>query len=307
MKKIFAYSLLLISLPFLQNCSPDQANASSKRNTLKVESKGITIENKIPQHKDFGDHWYQGLAELTSYKLEQSRYGEIHEGHAVLVFVTEDFLKNKQVKFEGRQEANDEVVKVLKLNFTRKFNTGVYPYSLMTSTFSPIQADKPLKISSTMQEWCGQTFMQINQKSDGFNGVSHSYFQSEADTKLSLPKEVFFEDDLWIWLRKDPKSLPTGNIQVVPGMQFLRMSHREAKTYEANAKLADGVYTVNYPSLGRTLKINFSSKFPFEINSWTESDSRLTTKATKIESIMLDYWSRNGLNDKVYREKLGLK
>jgi hypothetical protein len=307
MKKIIAYSLLLVFLPFLQNCSPDKANASSKKGIPKADSKEIKIVNKIPQHEKFGSHWYQGLAELTSYKLEQSRYGEIHEGHAVLIFVTEDFLKNKQVKFEGRTEPGDEIVKVLKLNFTRKFNTGVYPYSLMTSTFSPIRANKPLKISSTMQEWCGQTFMQINQKSESFEGISHSYFQSEADAEFSLPKETIFEDDLWIWLRKAPKTLPTGNIKVIPGMQFLRMRHKEAKAYDAVAKLADGVYTVNYPSLGRTLEINFSKKFPFEISSWTESDTRLTTKATKMESIMLDYWSRNSVNDKLYREKLRLK
>ncbi len=307
MKKILAYSLLLVSLPFLQNCSPDKATANSKKEATKTDSKEIEIENKIPQHEKFGSHWYQGLAELTSYKLEQSRYGEIHEGYAVLIYVTEDFLKNKQVKFEGRNESGDEVVKVLKLNFTRKFNTGVYPYSLMTSTFSPIRANKPLKITSTMQEWCGQTFMQINQKANGFSGISHSYFQSESDAEFSIQEETIFEDDLWIWLRKNPESLPIGNIKVVPGMQYLRMIHKETKSYEANAKLADGVYTVNYPSLQRTLEINFSTQFPFEINSWTESDARLTTKATKMESIMLDYWSKNSVNDKVYREKLGLE
>ncbi|MDP7238046.1 MAG: hypothetical protein QGI34_15090, partial [Candidatus Latescibacteria bacterium] len=39
----------------------------------------------------FGDYWYQGKAEITSYTLKQARYGEIHDGHVVLIFVTEDF------------------------------------------------------------------------------------------------------------------------------------------------------------------------------------------------------------------------
>ena len=39
----------------------------------------------------FGDYWYQGKAELASYDLNQSRYGEIRNGHAVLIFLTEDF------------------------------------------------------------------------------------------------------------------------------------------------------------------------------------------------------------------------
>ena len=83
--------------------------------------------------------WFRGKAEVTRYELRQARYGQVHEGDAVLVFVTEDFLADKQVKKEhGKGKAGP----VLKLNFTKKFNTGIYPYSLMTSTFTDINFDE---------------------------------------------------------------------------------------------------------------------------------------------------------------------
>ena len=42
---------------------------------------------------DFSSYWYDGKAELTSYSLVQNRYGELHKGHAVMVYVSEDFSK----------------------------------------------------------------------------------------------------------------------------------------------------------------------------------------------------------------------
>ena len=76
---------------------------------------------------DFDAYWYQGKAEITSYRLEQARYGEIHPGHAVLVFVTEDFSRTKQVKLDNPRAAGNDAVKILKLNATKKFNTGSTP------------------------------------------------------------------------------------------------------------------------------------------------------------------------------------
>ena len=67
-----------------------------------------------PPAADFGAYWYQGKAEITSYTLEQARYGEIHSGHAVLVYVTEDFSRGKQVKLDRPQAAGAEAVKILK-------------------------------------------------------------------------------------------------------------------------------------------------------------------------------------------------
>src|SRR5690606_11223144 len=67
----------------------------------------------------FSSYWHQGKAEISSYQLDQSRYGRNHDGKAVLIFVTEDFSKNKQVKLENPQPDSRDAINVLKLNYSR--------------------------------------------------------------------------------------------------------------------------------------------------------------------------------------------
>ncbi len=91
-----------------------------------------------PDAQAFEGYWSKGQAEITSYVLDQSRYGEIHPGNAVLIFVTEDFSRSRQVKLDRPERAGEDRARVLKLNLTKKFATGVYPYSLMSSVFTPL-------------------------------------------------------------------------------------------------------------------------------------------------------------------------
>ena len=46
------------------------------------------------------NYWTQGKAEVNVYELSQNRYKENHSGNVVSIFVTEDFLTEKQVKNE---------------------------------------------------------------------------------------------------------------------------------------------------------------------------------------------------------------
>ena len=171
----------------------------------------------------FGTYWYQGKAEITSYALEQARYGEIHKGHAVLIYVTEDFSGKKQVKLDRPEAAGDDRVKVLKLNFTKKFSTGLYPYSMMTSVFSPVGDPRPLKVTTSSQEWCGHTFTQLNRIRDGYKVRQLSYFESEGDETTTFENAVT-EDGLWTAIRLDPSGLPTGKIELIPGSMYLRLA-----------------------------------------------------------------------------------
>ncbi len=52
-------------------------------------------EDAVPPTETFKQTWYAGKAELSTYNLQQARYGEIRNGEAVLIFVTEDFSTNK--------------------------------------------------------------------------------------------------------------------------------------------------------------------------------------------------------------------
>lgn len=150
-----------------------------------IKKEVSTKADETQNNQKFNKYWYKGKAEITSYKLTQARYGEIYEGTAVNIFVTEDFLPQKQVKADYQNKKN---VPVLKLNSTKKFVTGIYPYSLMTSTFSPINMNKKaIKVTFSAQEWCGNTFVQLNNR-ENYKVDFHSYFESNADRKLALKR-----------------------------------------------------------------------------------------------------------------------
>jgi len=53
---------------------------------------------KKPLSEDFKQYWYAGDAEITSYRLKQARYGELWDGNAVLIYVTEPFLPENKSK-----------------------------------------------------------------------------------------------------------------------------------------------------------------------------------------------------------------
>ena len=70
----------------------------------------------------------------------------------------------------------------------------------MTSLFTRLGQTKPLaKITTSVQEWCGQAYSQLNRK-ENLEIASHSYFEGEADEKLSL-QEILTEDEIWNWIR----------------------------------------------------------------------------------------------------------
>lgn len=274
-----------------------------------------------PVDPGFGNYWYQGQAELTSYVLEQARYGEMRSGRAVLIFVTEDFSASKQVKLDNPARADANPVKVLKLNLTKQFNTGIYPYSMMTSVFTPIYGREhphTLKVTTSSQEWCGHTFTQFNLKGDTYHIQHHSYFESEGEQALDLDR-VLLEDEIWNRIRIDPATLPTGDIRIIAGTMYQRLAHTPFQVEAARASLeAAGVevmtYTLTYPAQNRTLSIRFRKAFPHEIEGWEDTHTsgfgdnvrRLTTRATRDRSMMLDYWNRNRTVDDTLRAALNL-
>lgn len=305
------YFILSLFIGLIYSCKNQEPQQSSKIETIsETEDTNVAYKETFVPSEEFKSYWYSGKAEITSYKLEQARYGELRDGTAVLVYVTEDFLPEKQVKADNYNKSN---IPVLKLNATKNFNTGIYPYSIMQSTFYPVDNTKhALKVTCSVQEWCGQVYSQLNNRSQ-FEIKSHSYFESEADQNFSLDKTIL-ENELWTQLRIDPTSLPKGTLEIIPSFEFIRLKHIELKAYKAIAELNKGSYQITYPYLHRTLIINFNSNFPYEITDWEETYKDgygeqaqiLTTKATKLKTINSAYWSKNRNSDEVLRETLQL-
>ena len=293
----YLFSLLLL-LNF--SCKNDPSIQVSK------EPKEIQKEKRVLS-QPFKQYWYNGTAEITSYSLTQSRYGELRTGEAVLVYVTEDFLPNIQVKANIRTDSSEAV---LKLNSLKRFYTGVYPYSIMQSVFTPVkQKSSALKVSSSVQEWCGHTFKQINNK-DVFHITSHSYFQGEADENFKL-KKGFLENDIWTKLRINPKELPEGKFKMIPSLEYITLKHKTLKYYDAIGCITDSTYSLVYPDLERFLQITFEEDFPYQIREWEEhykrNDSNFITKAKVNKTLNIPYWSLNKVKDSIYMGKLNLK
>ncbi len=252
----------------------------------------------------FSSYWYNATAEITSYSLQMERYGEMRDGTAVLIYVTEDFLADEQVKANRKDETT---IPILKLNSTKNFMTGIYPYAMMSSTFYPVlEESHALKVSTSIQEWCGITYAQINNRNT-FEITSHSYFQNEADQNFNLEK-TWLEDEFWTLLRIDPAALPTGEITVIPSLEFTRLRHKTIKPMRAIGTFAEEEtmfsYSVHYPSLERTLTIWFEKEAPYVIEEWEEQIGEFTSTAVKINQIQEAYWNNTANSEEAMRENL---
>lgn len=317
MKNVTLFRLALPALLLFLVACQNQKSDSEKELALNDENTIEELAEKAPKKplsQEFKDYWYAGKAEITSYELEQARYGQIRKGTSVLIYVTEPFLPEKQVKADRSNPSN---VPVLKLNTTKNYLTGIYPYSVMSSTFYPVYDNQhAIKTSLSMQEWCGHVYSQINNR-ESFEFMSHSYFESEADQELSLEKAVM-ENEIWNKIRIHPEDLPVGDLKMIPSLEYIRLRHKEAKAYNATASLTEDremmSYSITYPELERTLTINFSSSFPHSIENWTEefrsgfgpNAKVLTTKAQKLKTLKTAYWGQNSNEDVVLRDSLGL-
>ncbi len=265
---------------------------------------------------EFKEYWYAGKAEVGSYNLSQSRYGEDRVGKAMMIFVTEDFSNSKQVKLDDPDKAGPDKVSVLKLNMTKNFVTGIYPYSMMLSAFTPVERNRnphTLKLSMSSQEWCGQAYSQLNLRHKNYVISNHSYFENEADEELNL-KVSWLEDELWNRIRLDPKSLPVGEVDIIPGLFFSRLNHVGLDREKATCTLEEAAdvitYLISYPTHQRSLAIAFEKTFPHRIRGWTEKQEQngktQITTATLDKLLITDYWTKNKNEFLYLRDSLGL-
>lgn len=271
-------------------------------------------ENHVKLSQETKAYWFSGEgAEITSYKLTQARYGELREGEAVTIFVSEPFSPSKNTKADGKYTDN---VSVLKCNFTKRFDTGIYPYTMMNSTFYPFENyDYSLKVSTTVAEWCGHVYMELRNKKK-FEIENHSYFEGESfDTEF--PKNLL-EDDFWSKIRLNPEAIVLGKQKMIPSFFYMRLLHKEAKAYDCEVSLNKNTtnkLVINYPGLNRKLEIEFEVNSPYNILGWKETypdgfDSNakmLETTGTLINSIRSKYWEKHSNSDHDLRKELGLK
>ncbi|NKI32078.1 septum formation inhibitor Maf [Croceivirga thetidis] len=319
MKRWIRFELLIILFALVvvgfEGCK--ERTVPNKELALNTEKDNSPLEKELPKKelsKEFKEYWYAGDAEITSYKLEQARYGELREGKSVLIYVTEPFLPEIQVKAD---QSNPSNIPVLKLNATKKYLTGIYPYSVMSSTFYPVYDNQhAIKTTFSMQEWCGHVYAQLNNR-ETFEFMSHSYFEGEADQELALNKAIL-ENEIWNKIRINPEGLPLGELEIIPSLEYFRTKHVPVQAFKAEASLKKegdtSTYTIAYNNTQRKLSITFSSSFPYQIEGWTEefksgygpSAKTLVSKGTKLKTLKTPYWRQNSNKFVALRDSLAL-
>ncbi|MGZ3427712.1 MAG: hypothetical protein ACXVCV_13735 [Polyangia bacterium] len=277
---------------------------------------------------EFWKYWADGKAELDGYALVEPRYGQPRDGTAVLIFVTEDFSDALRVKADPGKHDKADVAPVLKLNLVRDFQTGIYDYNTMTSTFLRTEPDgggAPFALAKTSfssQEWCGHVYMQWLPRGTRLVGTSHSYFDGEADAtpELELPPGGVVEDALPILVRGLRGDwLAPGATRKVPFLRSqlrTRLLHVPAKWGEATisrapasaeVKSALGAlraysYTVAETG-GDTITFTVEEAAPHRLLAWKSSSGE---SARILGSARLPYWTMHDNGGEKALKLLGL-
>jgi hypothetical protein len=270
----------------------------------------------------FWDTWGDGKAEIDHYSLTTPRYGQPRTGNAVLVFVTEDFTAGQTVKSDG---GHGDEYPVWKLNDVRHFQTGIYDYEVMTSTFLRVDGrtplGRPVKVSNSVQEWCGHAYAQFVPRAEVLDWTLHSYFDGEADQEreLSLPADGVFMDALpmlvrgWVGALVEPDGERT--MRGLPTLLHDRFTHVKpewsdlvvrASSMVNQATVPAGTFAVREVSAtqgGVTTTWQVEAASPYRIIAWSRTDGE---KAELIASQRLPYWTMNGQADEAALSGLGL-
>lgn len=300
-KKYFCFfNVLLCSILVL-------FTSCKKENT---QTKTLTASAHVVVDETTKSYWYNGLAEISSFELTQQRYGEERRGKAVLIYVTEDFDHQQLVKADRKKEGD---YPILKLNSTKSFTTGIYPYHIMQSSFLPMEKNAHVtKISASIQEWCGQSFMML-EHNDEFDIQINSYFQKIGNQRYNLPITPT-ENGLWNQLRLFPTQIDTTASSMLPSFEYLRLYNIKVKSYSVtiSQQNRNGIIKTQlvYPELNRKLLISQEAIQPYAVLEWEESitqnDSTYLTKAKKIAEMRVDYWNKNQTKYTFLRDSLKL-
>lgn len=267
----------------------------------------------------FWERWGDGRAELSGYRVTTRRYGEPRRGELTLVYVTEPHDRRTWIKDDGVEDPHR--VQVLKLNVSLKFLTGIYPYSVLTSVFAPVdrwwrerERFTPVKITMSAQEWCGHVFHGLWPGDGRLRGVRLSYFAGEGETTrlVDVPANTLYEDALLIQLREPDGPFAGGDDWtgwMVPSLWGLRRGHGEPEPVRGEVRRTeatrDGVpvtrFEVRYGDVTRTVDVERAP--PRRILGWTTSDGE---RAELVRSERLAYWRLNRRGDEARREEMGL-
>ena len=145
-------------------------------------------------------YWEDGLAEVATYDAERTVYKKKRQFEYTLITVKEEFNQQFNVKTDDYQR--NDLFPVMKVNEFCQIPADQYPYHYLTSLF--FRRDQPValyKLTSSSQEWCGNTFKTIVDDGVSFTESYNSYWDQQGVGSRALRRDALVEDALPYTLR----------------------------------------------------------------------------------------------------------
>jgi len=165
-----------------------------------ADNKPEDLEDLFNQQWATNKLWDDGMAEVATYTAQRVIYNKKRTFDYTLITVKEDFNKAYDVKTD-RYNRKD-LFPVMKVNQFCRIPTDNYPYHFLTSLF--FRRENPVylhKLTSSSQEWCGNTFKAISHAGNRLEYTYNSYWDGEGKGKADLNTDLLFEDQLPYTLR----------------------------------------------------------------------------------------------------------
>jgi hypothetical protein len=302
----------------LARCARPSPNNADATRAVASSSGGFALP-RWPQPRsrassEFWQRWGDGKAEMIGYEAVTPRYGHLRAAEVALVYVTEPFSRRTLIKDDEAQGADR--MDVIKLNFSEKFLTGVYPYSVLTSVFCPTDQYararfSPAKIALSAQEWCGHVYLGVWPDEGSFVLRGMSYFASEGDVdqRVECATNTLYEDALMIQLRELDGPFNEGREwegSLVPALWRNRRAHQPLAAEPARIRRSDlDANTTRFVLEAGAFRKQFDVEKSGDkrVIAWQSSDG---ARARILRSTRMPYWSLHDPGDEVRRAEFGL-
>ena len=195
----FRRSLLHLGLAAFAGCTAPDENKTPGRAPASAPALQA-VQGYFDQQWAMRKLWEDGLAEVSTYDAERTVYQKKRRFEFTQITVKEEFNQQFKVKTDDYQRA--DLFPVMKINQFCQIPADQYPYHYLTSLF--FRRDQPValyKMTTSSQEWCGNTFKTIVDDGVNFEETYDSYWDHQGTGSRDLPRNVFVEDALPYTLR----------------------------------------------------------------------------------------------------------
>lgn len=189
--------LLLVLALTLAGCTAPESEKA------RVPASARALQTVLPHFDEewaMRKYWEDGLAEVATYDAERIIYKKKRLFEYTQITVKEEF--NQQFNVKTDDYKRDDLFPVMKINQFCSIPADQYPYHYLTSLF--FRRDQPValyKMTTSSQEWCGNTFKSIIDDGVNFELWFHSYWDGQGTNSQDLRRDILLEDALPYSLR----------------------------------------------------------------------------------------------------------